>query len=187
MGMSESGLATDNTQHGTMWSRELNQLSSGRCNVTHPCRRTSHRVVYPPEAPTAYSNYHDNHGQANQNPSTETDLHCDLILLDYEIDQHIATFRHTLANGKEAPLDSTVAKNAVGILEAEQRWFEEARHTIDLLTNGSQESAVLEMRNAMIDRLVEDVLPLVESSLQSFSATSMPHEPDLKIIDTSEC
>ena len=34
LGMTESGLAAGNTQHGTMWSRELNQSSAGIVPLT---------------------------------------------------------------------------------------------------------------------------------------------------------
>ena len=73
-------------------------------------------------------------------------------------------------------------------LETEVRWFEEARRTVSLLTDGSQEGAVLALSDAILTRLEGDVLPWAESALQELSATPEPLKTGtLKVVDNSEC
>ena len=82
---------------------------------------------------------------------------------------------------------SCQAKDAAKALETERQWFQEARHTVCLLADGSQESAVLAMSQAMTVRLDGDVLPWVEFELQELSMSPEFLKTGLlKVVDTSE-
>lgn len=129
----------------------------------------------------------DRHGRTSPEPSASADPHSDLILLDFELDKHIAACQDALTSGRGAPLTSAISKDSVEALKAERRWFEQARRTVCLLTNGSREGAVLAMGSAMTTRLDGNVLPWIEASLHELCTTPvLPRTGSLKIVDTSE-
>lgn len=108
-------------------------------------------------------------------------------MLDFEVDQHIVACQDALARGRGAPLSSCKAKDATKALETERQWFQEARRTVCFLADGSQESAVLALSQAMAVRLDGDVLPWVESGLQELLMSPEFLKTGLvKVVDTSE-